>query len=202
MLLESWYRNFWFLIEHSKWMITMLLRSWILSLHYRSTQSNCLSHRSIGRCLRQSSSLRGKRVKHLQMERMPWYYNGLKIDTRICMVQQDLPILLKIACTAKLVTFVFTSLYVLKENLVCACYISCSCIRIGKQSLYLKMICLHVHMLPASDFVRYIPVLSNKLMFLIMTNNPQLTKYDLINIVQWCAKLDTRDRLHHLTLLL
>ena len=55
----------------------------------------------------------------------------------------------------------------------------------------------YMYMLPASEFVRYIPVVSNQLTSLIMENNPQLTKYDLVNIVQRFTKLecpDIRDR--------
>ena len=42
---------------------------------------------------------------------------------------------------------------------------------------------------PADDFVQFIPVLSNQLTHLSMTHNIQLTKYDLVNILQRFWKL-------------
>ena len=50
-----------------------------------------------------------------------------------------------------------------------------------------------VHMLPASEFVCYVPVVANQLTCLIMRNNLQLTKYDLVNIVKRFAKLECLD---------
>ena len=50
-----------------------------------------------------------------------------------------------------------------------------------------------VHMLPASEFLQYVPVVANQLMCLIMQNNPQLTKYDLVNIVKRFVKLECLD---------
>ena len=47
-----------------------------------------------------------------------------------------------------------------------------------------------LHMLPAIEFVCYVPILCNQLTTLHLTNNPQLTKYDLVNILQHFAKLE------------
>ena len=43
----------------------------------------------------------------------------------------------------------------------------------------------------ADQFVQFVPVLSNQLTSLSMASNPQLTKYDLVQILQKFWKLDT-----------
>ena len=54
----------------------------------------------------------------------------------------------------------------------------------------LKELELDFLFVPADDFVKYVPVLSNQLTSLTMTSNPQLTKYDLVNILQCFWKLE------------
>ena len=57
--------------------------------------------------------------------------------------------------------------------------------------IMLKVLELDSLSVPADDFVKYVPVLCNQLTSLAMPNNPQLTKYDLVQILQKFWKLDT-----------
>ena len=50
-----------------------------------------------------------------------------------------------------------------------------------------------LHMLPAIEFVRYVPAVASHLTVLEIRRNPQLTKYDLVNIVQWFNVLEVLD---------
>ena len=50
-----------------------------------------------------------------------------------------------------------------------------------------------LHMLPAIEFVRYVPAVASHLTVLEMRKNVQLTKYDLVNILQWFKALEVLD---------
>ena len=54
----------------------------------------------------------------------------------------------------------------------------------------LKQLVLDFLFVPADEFVRHVPVLSNQLTALSMTSNPQLTKFDLVGILQCFWKLE------------
>ena len=47
-----------------------------------------------------------------------------------------------------------------------------------------------LHMCPADDFVKYVPVLSNQLTTLYVTRNYQMTKFDLVPMLQRFWKLE------------
>ena len=51
----------------------------------------------------------------------------------------------------------------------------------------------YLNMLPTIEFVHYVPVVANHLTVLEMRNNPQLTKYDLVNILQRFNVLEVLD---------
>ena len=55
--------------------------------------------------------------------------------------------------------------------------------------LTLKNLELDALLIPAREFTEFVPVLKNQLVHLSITRNPQLTKYDLVNILQWFWKL-------------
>ena len=50
----------------------------------------------------------------------------------------------------------------------------------------LELDCLFIS---AQEFVQFVPAVSNQLTNLSITNNAQLSKYDLVNILQWFSKL-------------
>ena len=47
-----------------------------------------------------------------------------------------------------------------------------------------------LHMLPAIEFICYVPFVARQLRVLELTNNPQLTKYDLVQILQHFSVLE------------
>ena len=53
----------------------------------------------------------------------------------------------------------------------------------------LKILELDSLFIPACEFTKFLPALSNQLVHLSITRNPQLKKYDLVNILQWFWKL-------------
>ena len=50
--------------------------------------------------------------------------------------------------------------------------------------------------MPAMQFIRNIPPLSGQIVKLALTGNPQLTKYDLVNILQHFYQLEGLDIRH------
>ena len=63
------------------------------------------------------------------------------------------------------------------------------CLPITLQNLKLD----NLQYVPAADFVKHVPALSNQLCSLAVTNNIQLAKYDLVPMVQRFSKLDVLD---------